>query len=120
MTLPPTLAVSYSCRPTSTWPLLRTQKEKRLVRLLIASASLSSNLHDLDLLLKSGVLRQSNAIVLSQPGPHSDKEELGFLIGDLFARFQIEDISCCTSFHSLCSLESCVEVLSLEVLVAYG
>ncbi|XP_042520776.1 ARM REPEAT PROTEIN INTERACTING WITH ABF2 [Macadamia integrifolia] len=58
----------------------------------MASASLSSDLHDLDLLLKSGVLRQSNAIVLSQPGPGSGKEELGFFIRDLFARLQIGGI----------------------------
>ncbi|XP_043689838.1 ARM REPEAT PROTEIN INTERACTING WITH ABF2 [Telopea speciosissima] len=58
----------------------------------MASASLSSILHDLDLLLKSGVLRQSNAIVLSQPGPGSGKEELGFFIRDLFSRLQIGGI----------------------------
>ncbi|OVA03444.1 Armadillo [Macleaya cordata] len=58
----------------------------------MSSASLSAHLHDIDLLLKSGVLRQSNAIVLSQPGPGSGKEELGFFIRDLFARLQIGGI----------------------------
>ncbi|KAJ8749292.1 hypothetical protein K2173_018773 [Erythroxylum novogranatense] len=55
----------------------------------IASSSLSSHLHDLDLLLRSGVLHQSNAIVLSQPGPGSEKEELIFFVRDLFTRLQI-------------------------------
>ncbi|XP_077217122.1 ARM repeat superfamily protein [Tasmannia lanceolata] len=58
----------------------------------IASSSLSLHLHDLDLLLKSGVLHQSNAIVLSQPGPNSSKEDLSFFIKDLFARIQIGGI----------------------------
>ncbi|KAI3950364.1 hypothetical protein MKW98_003847 [Papaver atlanticum] len=59
----------------------------------MSSASLSAHLHDIDLLLKSGVLnRQSNAIVLSQPGPGSAKEELGFFIRDLFTRLQIGGI----------------------------
>lgn len=55
----------------------------------MASSAIAAHLHDLDLLIKSGVLRQSNAIVLSQPGPGSSKEELGFFIKDLFARLQI-------------------------------
>ncbi|KDP30808.1 hypothetical protein JCGZ_13751 [Jatropha curcas] len=55
----------------------------------IASSSLSNHLHDLDLLLKSGVLHQSNAIVLSHPGPSSGKEELAFFVRDLFTRLQI-------------------------------
>ncbi|KAK2644908.1 hypothetical protein Ddye_020103 [Dipteronia dyeriana] len=38
----------------------------------IASTSLSKNLHDLDLLIRSGVLDQSNAVVLSQTGPGSE------------------------------------------------
>ncbi|RVW97379.1 hypothetical protein CK203_026349 [Vitis vinifera] len=58
----------------------------------MASASLSKQLHDLDLLLRSGVLRQSNAIVLSQPGPGSAKEDLGFFVRDLFTRLQIGGI----------------------------
>ncbi|XP_071716238.1 uncharacterized protein [Rutidosis leptorrhynchoides] len=55
----------------------------------MATNWLSKQLHDLDLLLRSGVLRQSNAIVLSQPPPGSDKEELSFFIRDLFTRLQI-------------------------------
>lgn len=41
------------------------------------------------MLLKSGVLHQSNAIVLSHPGPSSGKEELAFFVRDLFTRLQI-------------------------------
>ncbi|VVA17534.1 PREDICTED: vacuolar [Prunus dulcis] len=55
----------------------------------MASSSLSNQLRDLDLLLRSGVLHQSNAIVLSLPGPGSDKEDLGFFVRDLFTRLQI-------------------------------
>ncbi|KAK6918816.1 hypothetical protein RJ641_017238 [Dillenia turbinata] len=58
----------------------------------IVAATLSKQLNDLELLLKSGVLRQSNAIVLSQPGPGSAKEDLGFYIRDLFTRLQIGGI----------------------------
>ncbi|KAF8414157.1 hypothetical protein HHK36_002156 [Tetracentron sinense] len=58
----------------------------------MASAPLSAILHDFDLLLKSGLLRHSNVIVLSQPGPGSAKDELGFFIPDLFARLQIGGI----------------------------
>ncbi|KAM2204790.1 hypothetical protein TB2_023759 [Malus domestica] len=55
----------------------------------MASSSLSNQLRDLDLLLRSGVLHQSNAIVLSHPAPGSDKEDLSFFIRDLFTRLQI-------------------------------
>ncbi|KAK1311085.1 hypothetical protein QJS10_CPA08g00576 [Acorus calamus] len=55
----------------------------------IASSSLSLHLQDLDLLLKSGLLSISNAIVLSNPGPGSSKEDLEFFVKDLFARLQI-------------------------------
>ncbi|KAI3716177.1 hypothetical protein L6452_23326 [Arctium lappa] len=55
----------------------------------MATGWLSKQLHDLDLLLRSGVLRQSNAIVLSQPAPGSGKEDLSFFIRDLFTRLQI-------------------------------
>ena len=58
----------------------------------MASASLSQSLHDLDLLLQSGVLHHSNAIVLSHPGPSSTKEDLGFFVRDLFTRLQIGGI----------------------------
>ncbi|KAA8524748.1 hypothetical protein F0562_011171 [Nyssa sinensis] len=55
----------------------------------MATGWLSKQIQDIDLLLRSGVLRQSNAIVLSQPGPGSSKEDLGFFIRDLFTRLQI-------------------------------
>ncbi|XP_058070827.1 protein ARABIDILLO 1 [Magnolia sinica] len=57
----------------------------------MASSSLSLHLHDLHLLLKSGVLLNPNssAIVLSYPGPSSSKDDLGFFIRDLFTRLQI-------------------------------
>jgi hypothetical protein len=58
----------------------------------MASASLSQSLHDLDLLLRSGVLHHSNAIVLSHLGPFSAKEDLGFLVRDLFTHLQIGGI----------------------------
>lgn len=58
----------------------------------MASASLSNHLQGLDLLIRSGVLHQSNAIVLSHPGPGSAKEDLGFFIRDLFTRLQIGGI----------------------------
>ncbi|CAK9169211.1 unnamed protein product [Ilex paraguariensis] len=58
----------------------------------MATGWLSKQIQDLDLLLRSGVLRQSNAIVLSQPGPGSAKEDLGFYIKDLFTRLQIGGI----------------------------
>jgi len=58
----------------------------------MASSSLSNSLHDLDLLLRSGVLHHSNAIVLSHPGPSSTKEDLGFFVRDLFTRLQIGGI----------------------------
>ncbi|CAK9175580.1 unnamed protein product [Ilex paraguariensis] len=58
----------------------------------MATGWLSNQIHDLDLLLRSGVLRQTNAIVLSQPVPGSGKEDLGFFIKDLFTRLQIGGI----------------------------
>ncbi|TYJ27771.1 hypothetical protein E1A91_A07G211700v1 [Gossypium mustelinum] len=58
----------------------------------IASSSLSTHLHDLDLLLRSGVLHQSNAIVLSHSGTGSYIDDLGFFIRDVFTRLQIGGI----------------------------
>ncbi|KAK2979045.1 hypothetical protein RJ640_013679 [Escallonia rubra] len=58
----------------------------------MAAGWLSRQLNDVDLLLRSGVLRQSSAIVLSHPGPGSGKEDLGFFIRDLFTRLQIGGI----------------------------
>ncbi|KAB1222097.1 U-box domain-containing protein 4 [Morella rubra] len=73
----------------------------------MASASLSHSLHDLDLLLRSGVLHQSNAIVLSHPGPCSSKEDLTFFIRDLFARLQIGGVEFKTK-----ALESLIQLLA--------
>ncbi|GAA0154746.1 hypothetical protein LIER_12640 [Lithospermum erythrorhizon] len=55
----------------------------------MASGWLSKHNHDLDLLLRSGVLRHSNAIVLSQPSPHASKEVQALFVRDIFTRLQI-------------------------------
>ncbi|TXG55423.1 hypothetical protein EZV62_020679 [Acer yangbiense] len=73
----------------------------------IASTSLSKHLHDLDLLLRSGVLHQSNAIVLSQPGPGSEKQDMVLFVKDLFTRLQIGG----TEFKKK-SLESLLQLLN--------
>ncbi|XVF81568.1 hypothetical protein PTKIN_Ptkin15bG0164800 [Pterospermum kingtungense] len=73
----------------------------------MASSSLSNHLHDLDLLLRSGILHQSNAIVLCHPGPGSDKDDLGFFIRDLFTRLQIGGIE-----FKKKALESLVQLLN--------
>ncbi|KAL5573456.1 hypothetical protein UlMin_023053 [Ulmus minor] len=75
----------------------------------MASTSLSNQLGDLDLLLRSGVLRQSNAIVLSHPGPGSGKDDLGFFIRDLFTRLQIGGIE-----FKKKALESLIQLLNSE------
>ncbi|KAL6287285.1 hypothetical protein ACE6H2_011675 [Prunus campanulata] len=73
----------------------------------MASSSLSNQLRDLDLLLRSGVLHQSNAIVLSHPGPGSDKEDLGFFVRDLFTRLQIGGVE-----YKKKALESLLQLLN--------
>ncbi|KAI3702593.1 hypothetical protein L6452_28339 [Arctium lappa] len=55
----------------------------------MAAGWLSKQLDDLDLLIRSGVLCQSTAIVLSQPAAGSSVEDLGFFVRDLFTRLQI-------------------------------
>ncbi|MBA0640460.1 hypothetical protein Goklo_023394 [Gossypium klotzschianum] len=75
----------------------------------IASSSLSTHLHDLDLLLRSGVLHQSNSIILSHPGPGSDKDDLGFFIRDVFTRLQIGGIE-----FKKKALESLLQLLNKE------
>ncbi|KAL7128744.1 hypothetical protein ABFS83_13G014800 [Erythranthe nasuta] len=55
----------------------------------MAAGWLSKQSNDLELLLRSGVLHQSTAIVLSRPNPTSSKEELAFFVKDLFTRLQI-------------------------------
>lgn len=50
------------------------------------------NLHqrDLEILIKSGVLRESSkAIVVSKPGPGASRDDVSFFMKDLFARLQI-------------------------------
>lgn len=50
------------------------------------------NLHqrDLEVLVKSGVLRESSsAIVVSRPGPGASRDDVSFFMKDLFARLQI-------------------------------
>ncbi|KAJ4730111.1 U-box domain-containing protein [Melia azedarach] len=75
----------------------------------ISSTSLSNHLRDLDLLIRSGVLHQSNAIVLSQPGPGSDKQDLVLFIKDLFTRLQIGGIE-----FKKKALESLLQLLNEE------
>lgn len=55
----------------------------------MAAGWLSRHINDLELLLRSGVLHQSTAIVLSHPDANSPKEELAFFVRDLFTRLQI-------------------------------
>ncbi|KAL7102426.1 hypothetical protein ACP275_08G119900 [Erythranthe tilingii] len=55
----------------------------------MAAGWLSSQINDIDLLLRSGVLHQSTAIVLSRPNPTSSKDDLAFFVKDLFTRLQI-------------------------------
>lgn len=55
----------------------------------MATGWLSKQINDLELLLRSGVLHQSTAIVLSRPNLSSSKEELTFFVKDLFTRLQI-------------------------------
>ncbi|KAG8387051.1 hypothetical protein BUALT_Bualt03G0212800 [Buddleja alternifolia] len=55
----------------------------------MAAGWLSNQINDLELLLRSGVLHQSTAIVLSRPNSSSSKEELTFFVKDLFTRIQI-------------------------------
>ncbi|KAL2466440.1 ARM repeat superfamily protein [Abeliophyllum distichum] len=55
----------------------------------MASGWLSKQSHDLELLLRSGVLHQSTAIVLSRPNANGPKSDLCFFVKDLFTRLQI-------------------------------
>ncbi|CAI9090227.1 OLC1v1024955C1 [Oldenlandia corymbosa var. corymbosa] len=68
---------------------------------------LSKQIHDLDLLLRSGVLRQSTAIVLSHPSINSSKEDLSLFVKDLFTRLQIGG----TEFKKK-ALDSLIQLLS--------
>ncbi|KAG7012016.1 VAC8, partial [Cucurbita argyrosperma subsp. argyrosperma] len=75
----------------------------------MVSASLSSQLNDLDLLLRSGVLYQSNALVLSQPVPGSNNDDTEFFIRDLFTRLQIGGME-----FKKKALESLVQLLNQD------
>jgi hypothetical protein len=90
----------------------------------MAANWLSKQSQDIDLLLRSGVLRQSNAIVLSQPPPGSDKEDLGFFIRDLFTRLQIGGVefkkkAMESLLHLLENEEKAASVVSKEGNVSY-
>ncbi|WOG98837.1 hypothetical protein DCAR_0418183 [Daucus carota subsp. sativus] len=58
----------------------------------IAIGSISKHVDDLDLLVRSGMLQQSSAIVLIEPGIGAGLVELGFYVRDVFARLQIGGI----------------------------
>ncbi|XP_047322799.1 protein CELLULOSE SYNTHASE INTERACTIVE 3-like [Impatiens glandulifera] len=73
----------------------------------MAAGWLTKLIDDLDILLRSGVLRQSTAIVLSQPGPGSRKEDLVLFIRDLFTRLQIG-----TMAFKKKAMESLIKLLS--------
>ncbi|CAM8949772.1 unnamed protein product [Rhodiola kirilowii] len=78
-------SLSHQClQPTFAGGKLLMQSD-----LDICSSSLSDLLHHLDLLIKSGVLHQSTALVLSHPAPNSDADDLAFFVRDLFTRLQI-------------------------------
>ncbi|PIM97081.1 Karyopherin (importin) alpha [Handroanthus impetiginosus] len=68
---------------------------------------LSKQINDLELLLRSGVLHQSTAIVLSRPEASSSKEEVAFFIKDLFTRLQIGGLE-----FKRKALESLIQLLS--------
>ncbi|KAG6420417.1 hypothetical protein SASPL_116944 [Salvia splendens] len=73
----------------------------------MAAAWLSRHTNDLDLLLRSGVLHQSTAIVLSRPDPSSPNHDLAFFVRDLFTRLQIGGLH-----FKLKALDSLIHLLS--------
>nr|GMC88285.1 importin subunit alpha [Ipomoea batatas] len=73
----------------------------------MASGWLSKQINHLDLLCRSGVLRQSTAIVLSHPTSTSTKEDLVLFIRDLFTRLQIGGVE-----FKKKALESLVQLLA--------
>lgn len=72
----------------------------------MAAGWLSKQINDLELLLRSGVLHHSTAIVLSRPNSASSKEELTFFVRDLFARLQIGGLE-----FKLKALDSLIQLL---------
>ncbi|PKA63580.1 U-box domain-containing protein 4 [Apostasia shenzhenica] len=79
----------------------------------IAGASLSLHLHDLDVLLRSGILHQSNphssAIILPVPSSSASRADLALFIRDVFARLQIGDIDL-----KIKALDSLLEILASD------
>ncbi|GLJ13072.1 hypothetical protein SUGI_0204630 [Cryptomeria japonica] len=73
----------------------------------VVAAKLNLHVHDLELLIKTGVLNKSNAIVLARPGPGAGREEVCLFARDLFARVQIGH----TDFKRK-ALESLIQLLS--------
>ncbi|KAK6142435.1 hypothetical protein DH2020_022783 [Rehmannia glutinosa] len=73
----------------------------------MAAGWLSKQINDLELLLRSGVLHQSTAIVLSRPEASSSKEEIAFFVKDLFTRLQIGGLE-----FKRKALESLIQLLS--------
>ncbi|XP_051135211.1 vacuolar protein 8-like [Andrographis paniculata] len=55
----------------------------------MAAGWLSKQINELEILLRSGVLHQSTAIVLSRPEGSSSKDEVEFFVRDLFTRLRI-------------------------------
>ncbi|KAH6835980.1 ARM repeat superfamily protein [Perilla frutescens var. hirtella] len=72
----------------------------------MAAGWLSKQINDLELLLRSGVLHHSTAIVLCRPNSASSKEELTFFVRDLFARLQIGGLE-----FKLKALDSLIQLL---------
>ncbi|CAA0825067.1 ARM repeat superfamily protein [Striga hermonthica] len=75
----------------------------------MAAGWLARQINDLEVLLRSGVLHQSTAIVLSRPDADSSMEETAFFVRDLFARLQIGG----PEFKRK-ALESLIQLLSEE------
>ncbi|KAM3301522.1 importin subunit alpha [Capsicum chacoense] len=73
----------------------------------MASGWLAKQIHHLDLLCRSGVLRQSTAIVLSHPSSNSTKDDLILFIRDVFTRIQIGGVE-----FKKKALESLIQLLS--------
>ncbi|KAL3652632.1 hypothetical protein CASFOL_002313 [Castilleja foliolosa] len=74
----------------------------------MAAGWLSRQINDLELLLRSGVLHHSTAIVLSRPNPtSSSKDELAFFVKDLFTRLQIGGLE-----FKRKALDSLIQILS--------
>ncbi|XP_051140158.1 protein CELLULOSE SYNTHASE INTERACTIVE 3-like [Andrographis paniculata] len=76
----------------------------------MAAGWLSKQINDLELLIRSGVLSQSTAIVPSRPNGNSSTEELTFFVKDLFARLQIGGLE-----FKRKALDSLIQILSEDL-----